>query len=91
MFRAPPYCVHVVGRRIEILDRRNRLIVALLLSRAPTEQRLKSISHSGEVRDDDDGSRKVWLYNDGCTPELDWISYVARLRKLGRWNGRNVR
>ena len=46
MFRAPPYCVHVVGRRIEILDRRYRLIVALLLSRAPTEQRLKSISLS---------------------------------------------
>ena len=91
VFRALPYCVHVVGRRVEILDRRYHLIVALLLSRTPTEQRLKSISYSGEVRDDDDGSRKVWLYNDGCTPELDWTSYAARLRKLGRWDGRSVR
>ena len=85
--RALPYCVHVVGRRVEILDRRYRLIIALWLKRAPTDQRLKSISHSGEVRNDGDGSRKAWLYNDGCAPDLAWASYVARLKKLGQWSG----
>ena len=90
VFRALPYCVHVVGRRVEVLDRRYRLIAALSLSRAPTEKRLKSISHSSEVRDDGDGSRKTWLYEDRCRPERDWTSYAARLRKLGQWNGRRV-
>ena len=91
VFKALPYCVHVVGRRAEVLDRRYRLIVALLLKRVPTDRQLMAISQSGAVRDNGDGSRKVWLYNDGCTPELAWASYAGRLKKLGRWDGVAVR
>lgn len=90
-WKALPYCAHIVGQRAEILDRRYRLIVALWLRQAPTNQQLKAISHSGEVRDNGDGSTKVWLYNDGCTPEQAWASYAARLRQLGRWDGVTVK
>ena len=90
VFQALPYCVHVVGRRVEVLDRRYRLIVALLLRRVPTDRRLVAVSHSGEVHHDDDGVRKVSLYDDGCTPELAWASYAGRLRKLGHWDGVTV-
>ncbi|MXZ72413.1 MAG: hypothetical protein F4Z04_13050 [Acidobacteria bacterium] len=91
VFKALPYCVQVVGRRAEILDRRYRLIVALLLKRVPTDQQLMTVSHSGVVRDYGDGSRKVWLYNDTCTPKVAWVSYAERLKKLGYWGGVTVR
>lgn len=87
MFKALPYCVHVVGRRVEVLDRDYRLIVALLLRRKPSERQLMAISHSGSVCDGGDGARKAYLYNDGCTPERAWASYTTRLKELGRWDG----
>ena len=89
MFKALPYCVHVVGRRVEILDRRYRLISTLLLRRKPSDRQLMAISHSGAVVDGGDGSRKAYLYNDGDTPERAWESYAARLKTLGRWDGRD--
>ena len=90
-WKALPYCVHIVGQRAEILDRRYRLIVALWLRQAPTNQQLTAISHSGEVRDNGDGSTKVWLYNDGCTPERAWAPYADRLGQLGGWDGVTVK
>ena len=87
MFKALPYCVHVVERRVEVLDRRYRLIVALSLRRKPSDRQLKAISHSGAVCDSGDGSRKVYLYNDDCTPERAWASYTGRLKELGRRDG----
>ena len=91
MFRALPYCVHVVERRVEILDRRYHLIIALSLRRKPSDQRLASIAHNGDVRDKGDGSRKVWLYDDGCAPERAWEAYTSRLKKLGQWDGCRAR
>ena len=87
VFRALPYCVHVVGRRAEILDRRYRLIIVLNLRRKPTDRQLAAISHNGKVHDAKDGSRKVSLYDDGCTPKRAWEAYTRRLEKLGRWDG----
>lgn len=88
VFKALPYCVHVVDRRVEVLDRRYRLIVALVLQRKPSDRQLMAISHSGVVRDGGDGSRKAYLYNDSSTPERAWASYTERLKELGRWDGR---
>ena len=87
VLRALPYCVHVVDRRAEILDRRYRLIIALNLRRKPTDRRLAAIAHNGNVHDAKDGSRKVFLYDDGCTPKRAWEAYTRRLEKLGKWDG----
>ena len=48
VLRALPYCMHVVDRRAEILDRRYRLIIALNLRRKPTDRRLAAIAHNGK-------------------------------------------
>ena len=40
VFRALPYCVHVVDRRAEILDRRYRLIIALNLRKRKESARV---------------------------------------------------
>ena len=85
--------MHVVQRRVEILDREYHLIIALSLKRKPSDRRLASIAHNGKIRVGEDknrvvdGSRKVWLYDNGCTPEQAWEAYTSRLKKLGKWVG----
>ena len=86
VFKTLPYCVQVVGNRMEILDRRYRLIVALFLKRKPTDRQLAAISWNGEVVEAC-LVRKVWLYADSCRPELEWKTYAVRLEKLGHWPG----
>ena len=89
VFWTLPYSVSVVGRRAQIMNRRYRLIAVLDLGRKPTDRQMKAISFNGEISifRGTDGSRAVFLYNDGCPPRVAWAAYASRLQKLGQWRG----
>ena len=94
VFLSLPYCVSVVGRRVEIKDRRYQTRVELDLPRKPTDRQLMGISFNGKLRDIKDGSnvpgKQFWLYDSSCPPYVAWAAYASRLQKLGKWRGKSA-
>ena len=91
VLRVLPYCVTLKrgddnGWCLDIRNRDYKLIALAKLRRKLTDPQLQALAFNGEVRDERDGQRSIWLYDGSCTPDTaaNWNRYAERLYRMAR-------